>query len=208
MSTPYQPKYRYIDEIYLKEIIFEKHQTNSDVTIWGYYENPFEEHLKHADYCCEFSLLTDLLLFANEDGEPIINAIADKLNDDDMEIPTVIDIENILGRLLKIENIVLTIYRPMGEDENGEWTEDTSAEFYFIDKVEPKEKFEQEKETNETLKTALADHFILLENAYKYYLQLLSFDFTEKLARKKTGLEDELLFRIALINHQIIKNGK
>ena len=208
MSKQYEPKYRYIDEIYLKEIIFEKHQTNSDVTIWGYYTNPFDKHLKHADYCCEFSLLTDLLLFANEDGEPIINAIADKLNDDDMEIPTIIDVENTLGRLLKIENIVLTIYRPMGEDENGEWTEDTSEEFYFIDKVEPKEKFKQAKESNENLRNALADHFILLENAFKYYLQLLSLDFTEKLARQKTGLEDELLFRIALINHEIIQSNK
>ncbi|HQE13228.1 MAG TPA: hypothetical protein PLQ78_10790 [Flavipsychrobacter sp.] len=208
MSKSYEPKYHLIEEIYLKEIIFEKRQDSTDVTIFGYYEKPFEERLKRVDYCCEFSMLTDLLLFAKEEGEPIISAITDKLTDNDTEIPTIIDVENILGRLLKIENIVLTIYRPMQEDENGEWKEDVSEEFYFIDSVVPKEKFEQPKASNDSLRNALAEHFILLENAYKYYLQLLSFEFSEKVSRKKAGLEDELLFRMAIINHQIIKSNE
>ncbi len=208
MSKSYEPKYKQINEIYLKEIVFEKSLDSTDVTIFGYYENPPEEYLKRVDYCCEFSLLTDLLLFAKEDGEPIIKAITDKLTDDDTEIPTVIDVENLLGHLLKIENIILTIYRPMQEEEDGTWKENESEELYFIDSVETKEKFKREKATTTKLRDALSDHFILLENAYRYYLQLLSFEFTEKIARKKSGLQDELLFRMAVINHQIIKNGK
>ena len=36
MTNKYEPEYRYIDEIYLKEIIFEKRAESTDVTIFGY----------------------------------------------------------------------------------------------------------------------------------------------------------------------------
>ena len=203
-DNKYDPKYCYIDEIYLKEIIFEKSASSTDVTIFGYYDNPYEEDLVRVDYWCQFSTLTDLLIAANENGEPIITAITEKLNDTDPEYPTVIDVENMFGKPLKIEDIVLTIYRPMEQDENGEWKEEEWEAFYILESVEPKEAFEQKKASKTNLKSQLDEHLILLDNAYKYYLQLLDLDISKKSARKKAGLKDELLFRMAVINHQII----
>lgn len=206
MADLYEPKYEHIDEIYLKEIVFEKDKDSNDVTIFGYYENPFEEELKRVDYCCPFSILTDLLLFAGEDGDPIIGAIADKLNDDDCEYPSVIDVENLFGNPLKIEDIILTIYRPMEQDENGEWIEIQDDDLlYIIDSIESKQIFENQKDNSSELKNKLAEHFIILQNSYKYYLQLLSIGLSEKNSRKKAGLKDELLFRMAIINNEIIK---
>jgi hypothetical protein len=209
MADKYQPDYRYINEIYLKEIIFVNDTNSNDVTIFGYYDNPFEEDLQRVDYWCDFSTLTDILLAANEAGEPIINAITDLLNSDTCNEPNRIDVENLFGKPLKVDNIVLTIYKPMEQDEEGEWKlEDPDEEFYIIDSVEPKEIFESKRNSKDKVSEQLSDYFLLLNNAYKYYLQLLDHDLPEKSARKKAGLKDELLFRIAVLNHQIINNGK
>jgi hypothetical protein len=209
MADLYEPKYEHIDEIYLKEIVFEKDKDSTDVTIFGYYENPFEEELKRVDYCCPFSILTDLLLFADEKGDPIIGAIADKLNDDDCEYPSVIDVENLFGHPLKIDGIILTIYRPMEKNEDGEWEEINDDDLlYIIDSIESKQVFESKKDNTNNFQNKLAEHFIILQNAYKYYLQLLSMGISEKNSRKKAGLKDELLFRMAIINNEIINKEK
>lgn len=209
MAEKYKPEYHYIDEIYLKEIVFVNDTNSNDVTIFGYYDNPFEEELQPVDYWCDFSTLTDILLAANEEGEPIINAITDLLNSHSEEEPNRIDVENLFGKPLKVENIVLTIYKPMEQDENGEWKlEDPNEEFYLIDNVEPKDVFENRRNSKDDVSEQLSEYFILLNNAYKYYLQLLDLDLSKKKARKKAGLKDELLFRIAVLNHQIINNGK
>src|SRR6187402_196568 len=110
MANKYEPVYHYIDEIYLKEIVFVNDNNSNDVTIFGYYENPFEKELHRVDYWCDFSTLTDILLAANESREPVIKAITDLLNSEDVEEPNIIDVENIFGTPLKVENIVLTIY--------------------------------------------------------------------------------------------------
>lgn len=207
MAEKYKPDYHYIDEIYLKEIVFVNDTDSNDVTIFGYYDNPLEKELQPVDYWCNFSTLTDILLAANEEGEPIINAITNLLHSNCEEEPNRIDVENLFGIPLKVENIVLTIYKPMEQDENGEWKlNDPSEEFYIIDRVEPKEIFESKQSSTNEASEQLSEYFILLDNAFKYYLQLVSLNISEKKARKKAGLKNELLFRIALLNHKIINN--
>jgi len=209
MADKYKPDYHYIDEIYIKEIVFVNDINSNDVTIFGYYDNPFEDELQRVDYWCDFSTLTDILLAANEEGELVIKAITDLLNSDTSDEPNRIDVENLFGKPFKIKNFILTIYKPMEQDENGEWKlEDPDEEFYIIDSVEPKEIFESKRNSKDKVNEQLSDYFILLNNAYKYYLQLLDLDLSEKSARKKAGLKDELLFRIAVLNHQIINNGE
>jgi hypothetical protein len=207
MNNTYEPNYKQIDEIYIREIIFEKDKNSTDVTIFGYYENPFEVELQEVDYVCDFSILTDLLIFANENGEYIIKAITEKLDDDDTEIPSRIDVENIFGKPLKIDNIILTIYKPFEQDDLGNWKEVNEGrdEFYIIDRVELKENLEEKGFEISNCQDDFADHMILLNNAYKYYIQLLEFKISKKEARKRSGLKDELLFRIALLNYQILK---
>lgn len=166
MVDKYTPDYHYIDEIYIKEIVFVSDINSNDVTIFGYYDNPFEEELQRVDYWCDFSTLTDILLAANEEGEPVINAIADLLNSYTSDEPNIIDVENLFGKPLKIENLVLTIYKPMEQDEDGEWKlEDPDEEFYIIDSVEPNEIFESKRNSKDIVSEQLSDYFILLNNA-------------------------------------------
>lgn len=68
-----------------------------------------------------------------------------------------------------------------------------------------KDLVDDNKASVENLQDQLADYFIMLDNSYKYFLQLMSLDISEKNARKKSGLKNEFLFRIATINHLIIK---
>ena len=207
MGQKYQPNYEKAYEIYLKEIIFEKNSQESDVTIFGYFNDFLEDNLVQIDYCCDFSILTDLLIFAKEDGEPVISAITEKLNEEIEEIPVIIDVENIFGRPLKIEGIVMTIYIPFEEDENGEWHESEDRTAYIIDSIEPKEEYEKKQTKNNGAEDDLAELFILVDNAYLYYKQLLKIGISKKIARKQSGLKNELLFRIADLNNQILKQN-
>ena len=129
MPNKYKPNIHKIDEIYLKEIVFEKNVESTDVTIFGYYFNTITEELVRIDYLIEFSMLTDLLIFANEKGEPIIETITEKLNADFEEDPIRIDVENIFGEPLKIENILIQIYIPFEENKKGEWVESEDKTF-------------------------------------------------------------------------------
>jgi hypothetical protein len=199
----YKPDYRKIHEIYLNQIIFEKKLNSTAVTIFGYYEDSDIKDLVRVDYWCEFSVLTDLLLSAKEDGEPIINAITEKLNDNDQEYPTVIDVENMFGKPLKIDGSILTIYRPKEKNENGEWEEDDDDVIYIIESIEVKESSGKEEKSKENLREQLNENFTLLESMYKYYSQLLKLGDTEKSAREKAGLNDDLLFKITVLNHKI-----
>ena len=95
----------------------------------------------------------------------------------------------------------------MIETEFGNWIEEEpDEEFYIIDSVDSEENYSENKA--ESLNEELSEYFILLNNAYQYYLQLRKIDVPDKQARKKAGLKDELLFRIAVINYKIIKNGE
>lgn len=205
MADKYIPNYHKINEIYLKEIVFEKSIDHSEVSIFGYYFNSDKKELIRIDYLCEFSALTDLLIFANEKGEPIIEAITEKLNSYTEEYPIVIDIENIYGEPLKIENILLTIYLPFEENEKGEWIESTDKTFYIIDSVESWDLLDQalDNMSTETPESKLSELHILLNNAYLFYEQLLGIGISKKTARKQSGLKDELLFRIAYLNNCI-----
>ena len=207
MSKAYEPIYHYIDEIYVKQVVFEKSPDSDSVSIFGYYDNTLEQSLKRIDYFCNFSLLTDLLIAAKEEGEPVIKAITEKLNQLEEECPMIIDVENMFGMPLKIEEIILKIYKPMNEDENGEFKEEEDNS-YIIDTIESKDNFEKRKCNAESLRAEMADYFNILENSYLQYLRLLQLEESTKKARRMTGLKNELLFKMATAHYQINKEKK
>ena len=221
----YDPKYYYLQEIFISEIIFDESES---VTIFGYLPDQKNDELVRWDFLCSFSLLTDILLFANEQGDYLIKTISEKLSTK-LEIPTVIEVESVYGKPLIIDSLIFQVYKPY-EKENGVWqpVDDTCV---VIDSIESKEKFLFEKSekyisklidgeiTTDLLDEALgnlkqnpneeqlSDYLIILDNAFKYYLQLFKKDFTEKESRKRSGLNDELLYRIAFFNNKIINNN-
>ncbi|HAY34799.1 MAG TPA: hypothetical protein PK536_11815 [Ignavibacteria bacterium] len=207
MADKYEVNYQYLSKLYLSDIVFEKRIDSQDVTIIAYFKNPIEEESEIIYLSCDFSILIKVLIFLREEGDFIINEIAEKFRIKDNENITIIEIENLLGKPLEINNIVFTIYRPKDENEQGEFVEITDETIYCIDSVESKDLFEDNKISFDNLNDQLAEYFIMLDISYKYFLQLLSLDMPEKNARKKSGLKDELLFRIATINHLIINKG-
>jgi hypothetical protein len=66
-----------------------------------------------------------------------------------------------------------------------------------------KESSGKEEKSKENLREQLNENFTLLESMYKYYSQLLKLGDTEKSAREKAGLNDDLLFKITVLNHKI-----
>jgi len=207
MCKAYEPIYHYIDEIYVQQVVFEKRPDSDNVSIFGYYDNTMGQSLKRVDYFCNFSLLTDLLIAAKEDGELVINAITEKLNEQAEECPVIIDVENMFGMPLKIEEIILKIYKPMKENENGEMKEDEDNS-YIIDTIESKDIFEKRKCYAENLRAKMVDYFNILENSYLQYLRLLQLEESKEKARRMAGLKNELLFKMAKAHYQIINEKK
>lgn len=204
MSKAYQPNYQSIEEIYIKAIVFEKEPQCTSVSIFGYLDHPEKESLLPVDYLCDFSTLTDLLLAAKDAGEPIINAVLDKLNNDSEEYPVLIDVEAIVEGPLKIQDIQLKIYKPWAKDADGAWNEEND-ECFIIETFELKTTFEIQPLVKEQNTTRMSDCLVLLEMSYCYYLQLLKFDISLKKARKRAGLKNKILFRMAEINHAVLK---
>lgn len=207
MSKVYEPNYKSIQEIYIKTIIFEKEPECTSVSIFGYNNDTSSQYLLPVDYMCGFSTLTDLLLAAKESGESIITAITEKLQQDKEEYPIVVEVEDILDGPLKIVDIVLTIYKPWAMDEDGQWQEE-KEDFYIIDAMTTIEELEDLPANQMKGNNRMVDCFSLLEMSYMYYQQLLKFDMPVRKARKKAGLKNKLLFRMAEINHRVINESK
>lgn len=226
MEKVYDAEYYLLDEIRVRQILFDE---SDGVTIFGALsaKDDYETSIPW-DFICEFGLLTDILMFADnkEEGDLLISIISEKLSKE-LEIPTVIDMEDLFGGELYFTKLIFKVYRPHEKDENGIWQPDED-DCYFIESIESQTEFYKNNESNkkqsnesgvayDALESALSvlgiskppedqlsDYFIILHNAHRYYLQLLAKGFSEKKARKRAGLSDELLFRISLLNNQII----
>jgi hypothetical protein len=211
----YKPKYYYFDEIYFETIVFDD---TTDVTIFGFVNDKEKDELFGCDFICQFSVLYDILFLSGNDGEILMNEISEKLSHD-LEIPTEIDVVETLEDPLLIDNLIFKVYKTHEQDEFGEWKESKDS-CYFIDEVIDESKRDEttNRITDEILDAALVnlksdeerfnEHMLLLNNGYKYYLQLIAKDFTEKEARRMSGLKNELLFRIAHYYYNIKQNEK
>ncbi len=211
----------FIYEIRIRQIVFDE---STSVTILGSLpnEDDYETSIPW-DFLCTFSILTDILLFANdkEKGDLLIKIISEKLSSE-LEIPTVIDVVEIFGKELHFTNLVYEVTKVEDDPKYNDC--------YFIDSIEDKDKFFKregenfnfrehrykedieillgkslsELESKSSNEAQMAEYMLLLDTAYNYYLQLLEKDFSEKDARNVAGLTNELMFRIANINHQMI----
>lgn len=225
-NNTYTPQYFYLDEMYIGDIVFDE---SENISIFGYLLDQRTNELTRWDFFTDFSFLTDILLFADAEGDAIIKIISEKLSQE-LEIPTVIEVDDLFGKPLYIDSFIFKVYKPHEKDENGTW-KPMEDKCLYIDKMENKETFlskQPEKyiakikggeiigdllgeainnlnlTEDDTYQDQLASYLIILDNAFKYYSILLKKNFSEKDARKNAGLKNELLYRIAYYNNKTI----
>lgn len=205
MSDGYTPNYFDVRTIFINEIIFENKLDENDVTIFGSHNNVFDEERESSDYWCEFSLLTELLSLAGSKGETISEMMSDILNDKTEESPVGVDVVNLFGEPLRIDNIFLQLYKPQKKDENDEWIEEEGV--YIIHFVKSLESVKSEQKlSNAIANLELSEYLRLLSDLFGSYIQLVNAGFKKKEARERVGLKDKLLFKIAELQNQIIRN--
>lgn len=206
MANLYKPNYQTINKLIIKEIIFEKDPLCTSVTLIGYRVNDDNTKFIKTHYFCEFDMLNNLLVAAKEEGDLIITAIKNKLLSEEEEVPVLLDTDIIIDGLLIIKNLVVKMYKEKVRDEFGNWREE-DYEHFNIENIE----FVNDKIVNdrlEVLQTSFALNLNMLEARFNYYLQLKSILPSFKMARKKAGLKNKLLFYLAIVNHDILEHHK
>ena len=105
------------DHIIIEEIIFD--ETN-DVTL--YCSVPYYGKMYGANFGLTFAQLNTLLRSARNQGENIATALAEKLDDEDIEVPSVLELEPMFGEALEIKNCLLytTLYEVTASVEEGD----------------------------------------------------------------------------------------
>ena len=108
----YEPKYLYLNEIYISELVFD----NGDgLSLFGYLKDWHSNKLVRWDFFSDFSQLTDILLECGEAGEKLIDVLSKTLLEI-VEIPTVIDVEQQLESLSSLRK---RQYRRMASNERS-----------------------------------------------------------------------------------------
>jgi len=197
----YTPELFTISNIIIEEIVFD-----SEVPPSIFAKIPGEKKGKKKDVTIglQFSELNQILLSCGEKGARISDVITQKLNTEIIEEPAVIDIAEVLGESMLADNCFLEVFHTKHLDDEGEW-EDDEDNLLMVNKVFTRKEFEQEV-IDKNLKNQLYECFQLIESAYTYYLRLINTGTSEKEALKKAGLQDKLLFKMAILLNKINGN--
>lgn len=148
-----------------------------------------------------FSDLNHILITCGDLGLKISDLISQKLSSSYIESPTVIELKDIFGIDLIINNCYLEGYCTQHKDKNGNWVED-EGNLFMVDKIFNKQEFEKKVEQSKD-KEQLNDCLELIGVAYIYYLRLKRFGLSEHEARKRSGLKNELLFKLSYLINKI-----
>ncbi len=222
----YEPEFHYLDEIYLSQIVVDD---TENISVFAYLLDAKTVRLKKWSFFCQLSQLTDILISLDDKGDRIIQELSTLLSTD-YDIPTIVGIEDILHESLLVDKFVFKVYVPHELNEHGDWVP-SSDNCLFIEDVELRTDFikrnnglqyisciKNGKIMKDLLDEALNNltkvsctkqlyaYLEILDSSFKIYKSLFIKGFSEKKARKNSGLEDELLFQISLANHKSINN--
>lgn len=206
-----EPNYFYTNNFEISEIIFD--EESADVTLNGRFYIDSGGEATKCVFSCDFRILGDILMRTGENTTQIIDLITEKLNKDFIESPTVIDLNTIFDDDLWVSDVTLKLYKLQDGNENDEWDKRLDN-VYVIDSIvsnEEKKKIKKKTETKlEDAQLLWDDYLQLLDNAMEYYIQLRQRGFEEEDAKQRTGLKDELLFRLGMAYNTIknLQNGK
>lgn len=183
-----------IDQLVIEEIIFDD---SYDVTIFC--EALMDQEKNFITLGLNFDDLNFLLMQSGKDGLKVAEAIGEEIGRMDSK-PRVIEVEDVIGAPLEIDTCIIEVYSAEEmDDEDGDWYEGDDN-VYIVDNIIPKSKQELEATNN---RKKFQEHLDLLKVAFQYYQKLIDTGISENEARKKAGLAEELLFKLAYYYNKI-----
>lgn len=191
----YKPNYRTISKMQVEDIVLDE---NAAPCLYGKIRSG--NRYTRISIGLEFSELNQILTSSGEMGVEISNFIKKKLASPSAEKPTVIDIRTQFGKMLRLENCYLEVYKPQHR-EGQEWIEDKDN-FYFVDKILTKKEFDKRSKEVET-KEKIQECLELIGGSYVHYQRLRRLGITDEEAKLRAGLSDELLFKLSSYLHKL-----
>jgi hypothetical protein len=191
----YKPNYRTISKMQVEDIVLDEHATPC---LYGKIRSG--NRYTRISIGLEFSELNQILTASGEMGVEIANFIKKKLAGPSEDKSIVIDIRTEFGKMLRLENCFLEIYKPQHR-EGQEWIEDKDN-FYFVDKILSKKEFDKRSKEMET-KEKIQECLELIGGSYVHYQRLRRLGITDEEAKLRAGLQDELLFKLSSYLHKL-----
>ncbi len=191
----YKPNYRTISKMQVEDIVLDAHATPC---LYGKIRSG--NRYTRISIGLEFSELNQILTASGEMGVEIANFIKKKLAGPSADKSIVIDIRTEFGKMLRLENCFLEIYKPQHR-EGQEWIEDKDN-FYFVDKILSKKEFDKRSKEMET-KEKIQECLELIGGSYVHYQRLRRLGITDEEAKLRAGLQDELLFKLSSYLHKL-----
>jgi len=191
----YTPNYRTISKLQVEDIVLDQH---ASPCLYGKIRSG--NRYTRISIGLEFSELNQLLMSSGEMGAAVSDLIKKKLANPAAEKPTVIDIRTEFGKMLRLENCYLEVYKPQHR-EGREWIEDKDN-FYFVDKILTRKEFEKRAKETE-IKEKIQECLELIGGSYVHYQRLRRLGITDEEAKLRAGLQDELLFKLSFFLHKL-----
>jgi len=191
----YKPNYSTISKMQVEDIVFDEHGVPC---LYGKIRSG--NRYTRLSIGMEFSELNQVLMSSGEMGIEISNFIKKKLNAPGAEKALVIDIRTEFGKMLKLENCFLEVYKPQHR-EGQDWIED-KENFYFVEKILTKKEFDKRSKEVET-KEKIQECLEIIGGSYVAYQRLRRLGITDEEAKLRAGLQDELLFKLSTYLHKL-----
>lgn len=207
MEEAYKPNYLTVQDIYAKDIFFEFDVSNTDVTIHGSLKSSFNYGFIDFTYACEFKVLVDILtIMDDEKSDIILESITKQLENPDPIGPGIVNIEGKFGEPILLEDQRFKIYKPQERNALNNWNE-VKDDIYIIESVEWAPNWFPRTNTSwvncpDNFKVELDQYMKILNLSFIYYKRLIELGISDKNARRRTGLKDELLYRIAYLKNK------
>lgn len=197
----YKPNYNVIGNVYIAGIFFESGNSETDATIFGYYKSSFDNTLIDITYACDFRIIIDLLTFLDDERSILIlEKINERIQESDQWNPGYVDIEGIFGEALLLENQFFKVYKPQQQSGwTGLWYE-IKDEIYIIESIQW---LPDISSSTGNYNIELKEYNRILNLSFIFYIHLVKIGISEKNARKRAGLKDELLYRLAYLHYKI-----
>jgi len=191
-ASPFGPDkdFMVLTGVIIEDIIFDE---STVVNLSGLY--PVNELNYTVTLLMDFQEFNNLMTMNGEFGKKITKAIARKLKQEKTSIIE-IDLIKKFGKELVLDNIYLEAVVPRLE-EPGEGGIQNPGNILYVNKVYSKNDYKRFQERGEYLEE-LNDYLELLHGAYVYYLRLKMKGVKEGEARRRAGLNDEILYKVAL----------